>query len=72
MIGWHNGTVATVGAITYTNVIENTCPATSAGGNAGYIGIDASKTTGTGKGVYKNNGHVTPTNYTFKVWLRTA
>lgn len=72
MIGWHNSTVATVGATTYTNVIENTCPATSAGGNAGYIGIDASRTTGTGNGVYKNNGHVTPTNYTIKVWLRVA
>ncbi len=71
-IGWHNGRTSTTGALTYTEIIENTAPTTSAGGNAGVLGINASKTTGTGNGVYKDNGHVTPTNFTIRVWLRTA
>jgi len=36
------------------------------------LGFDASKTTGTGSGVYKEGAHVQPGNISCNIWLRLA
>ena len=64
------------GAIVVDNISENNTAGWAGGetrinyNNAFYL--DASKTTGTGKGVYKDGAHVQPSYISVKTWLRLA
>lgn len=44
----------------------------SSGNKSQLLSFDASRTTGTGSGVYQNGAHVQPNTVTTKMWLRKA